>query len=84
MWEKFRPIGIALDRIKGSNVWYTVNLKEGRNREIRRAFETINMGVNRLIRISFAGIELGGLMKGEIEEVPGKLFRSELNYGKVL
>ena len=67
--EQFRPMLVKLDRINGANVWYYVALKEGRNREIRRAFERINMTVSRLIRISFGPFELGQLPKGQIEEV---------------
>ena len=67
--ENFRPMAVKLDKTQGSNVWYTVTLKEGRNREIRRAFSQIDLKVNRLIRISFGLFELGTLLKGEIEEV---------------
>ena len=68
--EKFRPMSVRLDKIQGSNIWYAVALKEGRNREIRRAFSQINLSVNRLIRISFGPFELGALQKGDVEEVP--------------
>tara|TARA_Y100001936_G_C16057805_1_gene662207 strand:- start:1167 stop:1961 length:795 start_codon:yes stop_codon:yes gene_type:complete len=43
---------------KGSNHWYHVILQEGRNREIRRIFETIGITVSRLIRIRFGIIKL--------------------------
>ena len=72
--EKFRPMVVSLDKIQGSNVWYDVALTEGRNREVRRAFQQINMVVNRLIRVSFGVFELGLLSKGNIEEVPATLF----------
>ena len=68
--QKFRPMSVRLDKIQGSNMWYAVALKEGRNREIRRAFSQINLSVNRLIRISFGPFELGALPKGAVEEVP--------------
>lgn len=77
--ERFRPMAITLNKIQRSNVWYTVALREGRNREIRRAFREINMVVNRLIRISFGAFELGSLGKGQIEEIPAKLFHGSLN-----
>lgn len=77
--ERFRPIGVNLERIKGANVWYNVVLREGRNREIRRAFAKIGMTVNRLIRISFGAFELGSLKKGEIKEIPTKVFKNNLN-----
>ena len=42
----------------GSNHWYHVILKEGRNREIRRMFEAIGITISRLIRVRFGIIKL--------------------------
>ena len=43
---------------KGANTWCRVVLSEGRNREIRRIWESQNLRVSRLIRIRFGSIEL--------------------------
>jgi len=43
---------------KSSNHWYHVILKEGRNREIRRMFETIGITISRLLRVRFGSIKL--------------------------
>lgn len=40
----------------GTNGWYTVALMEGRNREIRRLWESQNVEVNRLKRVRFGPI----------------------------
>jgi 23S rRNA pseudouridine2605 synthase len=42
----------------GANHWYHVILKEGRNREVRRLWESQGVQVSRLIRVRFGPIEL--------------------------
>lgn len=42
----------------GANHWYHVILKEGRNREVRRLWESQGLTVSRLIRVRFADIQL--------------------------
>jgi 23S rRNA pseudouridine2605 synthase len=69
---------ITLDRQQGSNAWITVGLREGKNREIRRAMESIGLVVNRLIRVSYGPFRLGELKAGEVEEVKSKVLRDQL------
>ncbi|QUJ77023.1 rRNA pseudouridine synthase [Sulfitobacter albidus] len=76
--EPFAPMEVTLDRQQGANAWLTVGLREGRNREIRRAMEVVGMRVNRLIRISYGPFQLGELPSGEVEEVRRKVLRDQL------
>ena len=73
--ETFGPIEAKLDRRTGANAWLAVGIREGRNRELRRAFEAIGLQVNRLIRISYGQFRLGDLAPGKVEEVPKRALR---------
>ena len=51
---------------KGSNQWLQVVLQEGRNREVKRLFESQGLQVTRLIRVRFGPITLDeSLSKGK-------------------
>ncbi|MFK7745544.1 MAG: pseudouridine synthase [Roseobacter sp.] len=76
--EKFQPMEVTLDRQQGANAWLTVGLREGRNREIRRALAEVDMTVNRLIRISYGPFQLGELKSGAVEEVRRRVVRDQL------
>lgn len=76
--ERFRPMEAALDRVQGANAWLTIGLREGRNREIRRAMEALGLAVNRLIRISYGPFQLGKLAPGAVEEVKARVLRDQL------
>ena len=76
--ERFQPMIVSLDRHQGANAWLTVGLREGKNREIRRAINAIGLIVNRLIRVSFGPFRLGELQPGDVEEVRPKVLRDQL------
>jgi 23S rRNA pseudouridine2605 synthase len=64
--------------VKGSNVWLTVALKEGKNREVRRLLEAKGLQVGRLIRIAYGPFQLGSLPRGAVAEIPRKVLREQL------
>ena len=80
--ERFQPMSISVDRQQGANCWLTVGLREGKNREIRRALNDIDLAVNRLIRVSYGPFQLGDLPKGEVEEVKQRVMREQIGGGK--
>ena len=77
---------ISLKGGEGSNHWYQVILKEGRNREVRRLFEFFNITVSRLMRVRFGEITLPtNLKKGSYielneKEVLNTLSKFNVNY----
>jgi len=76
--EHFQPMIVSVDRQQGANAWLTVGLREGKNREIRRAMEEIGLPVNRLIRVSYGPFQLGNLKQGAVEELRRRVLRDQL------
>jgi len=76
--ERFQPMTVTLDRQKGANAWATVSIREGRNREVRRAMEAVGLAVNRLIRVSYGPFQIGNLDPGAVEEVRPRVLRDQL------
>lgn len=76
--ERFQPMEVTLDRQQGANAWLTVGLREGKNREIRRAMDEVGMKVNRLLRVSYGPFRLNELKPGEVEEVKSRVLRDQL------
>ncbi|RFC65348.1 pseudouridine synthase [Fulvimarina endophytica] len=68
----------TLDREQGSNVWITLGLREGKNREVKNVLGALGLDVNRLIRLSFGPFQLGDLEEGAVREVKGRTLRDQL------
>jgi 23S rRNA pseudouridine2605 synthase len=75
---KYGPVEARIDREQGGNVWLTLGLREGKNREVKRLLESLGLTVNRLIRISFGPFALGDLQPGEVSEVKPRVLAEQL------
>ena len=76
--ERFQPMIVSIDRQQGANAWLTIGIREGRNREVRRALAEVGLSVNRLIRVSYGPFQLGKLARGAVEEVKPRVLREQL------
>ncbi|GAA6211071.1 hypothetical protein NBRC116602_08110 [Hyphomicrobiales bacterium 4NK60-0047b] len=75
---KYGPIQAQLIKEQGSNCWFTMGLREGKNREIKRICEHLGLNVNRLIRLSFGPFMLGDLKAGEVEDIKPHILADQL------
>lgn len=75
---QYGPIEAMLDRVQGSNAWLTVAIREGKNREIRKVMESLELTVTRLIRTAYGPFQLGKLPEGEVEEVPKRVVKDQV------
>ncbi len=67
---------IVAQETSANNHWYHCSIQEGRNREVRKIWESLGVQVSRLIRVAYAGIALPkALHIGRAEE----LMPSEVN-----
>jgi len=74
----YGPIEATLDRVQGRNVWLTMGLREGKNREIKNVLEALGLKVNRLIRVSYGPFMLRDIAIGGVEEVKPRVLREQL------
>ena len=74
----YGPIDARIETAKGANVWLSVALREGKNREVRVVLEHLGLKVNRLIRVSYGPFQLGGLARSEVAPVPRKVLSEQL------
>ncbi len=75
---RYGPVEATLDQTQGSNVWLSIGLREGKNREVRRILSTLGLEVNRLIRVSFGPFQLLDLGAGQVEPVRRRVLIDQL------
>jgi 23S rRNA pseudouridine2605 synthase len=84
---RYGPIEATLDKAKEkpegdgrgpANLWISVSIAEGKNREVRKVLESLGLTVNRLIRLAYGPFQLGTLAIGEVEEIGPRVIRELL------
>jgi len=82
----YGPIDAKLDKAKeasadgktSANLWISVSITEGKNREVRKVLESLGLRVNRLIRLAYGPFQLGTLPVNAVEEVGPRVIRELL------
>ena len=75
---KYGSVEASLERDQGSNVWITIAIREGKNREVRNILGALGLEVNRLIRVSYGPFQLGEIEEGQVDEVKTRVLREQL------
>jgi 23S rRNA pseudouridine2605 synthase len=79
---RYGPIEARIDKAKegpsSANLWITLTLHEGKNREVRKVLEALGLTVNRLIRLAYGPFQLGTLDSGAVEEIGPRVIREQL------
>ncbi len=76
---RYGPVEASIDRRASrgaANIWLTMRLTEGKNREVRRLCEAMGLRVSRLIRTAYGPLVLGDLAPRALEEVPAGIVAS--------
>lgn len=60
-----KPAEVFVLREEPKNTWVQITLTEGKNRQVHRMAEAIGHPVQRLVRVSFAGLSTDGLRPGD-------------------
>ncbi|MBB5701121.1 23S rRNA pseudouridine2605 synthase [Ochrobactrum daejeonense] len=74
----YGSVEAELERVQGANVWISIGLREGKNREVKNILGALGLTVGRLIRVSFGPFQLGDLEEGAVREIKGRTLRDQL------
>ena len=67
--EDLRATAVTIRKRSRRETHLMIELREGKNREVRRMLDVLGYEVTRLLRVSFGPIELGTLQPGRWREV---------------
>ncbi|OLP62480.1 pseudouridylate synthase [Xaviernesmea oryzae] len=69
--ERLSARSVTILRQGEKHAWLEVVLEEGRNRQIRRMLEALDVGCLRLVRVAIGPLRLGDLEKGAVRPLSG-------------
>jgi len=82
---RYGPVEATIDKAttkedgsQAANLWISVQIAEGKNREVRKVLESVGLTVNRLIRLAYGPFQLGTLAVGSVEEIGPRVIRELL------
>lgn len=75
---RYGPVEASLDSEHGANIWLTLGLREGKNREVRKILGHLGLEVGRLIRISYGPFQLLDLEPGAVDSVRQRVLIDQL------
>lgn len=65
----WRVVSAQILRSGGKTAWLEIVLDEGRNRQIRRMLQALDLAVLRLLRVAIGPLQLGTLAKGQVRRL---------------
>lgn len=75
---RYGPVEASIDSVQGGNMWLTIGLREGKNREVRKILGSLGLTVNRLMRLSFGPFQLLDLAPGQVELVKRRVLVEQI------
>ena len=69
---EFKPTHVTVGKINPKSSWLELIIHEGRNRIIRRYFDSLGHPVTRLIRVAIGDIHLGDIRQGDFRYLQKK------------
>lgn len=75
---RYGAIEATVDSVQGANIWLTIAIREGKNREVRKILSAFALDVNRLIRVSYGPFQLMDLAPGQVELVRNRTLADQL------